>query len=181
MGPKHSREAILAAAVEAALDEGLSQLTFGRLAKRLGINDRTIVYYFPSKDDLLSAVLLEMGVSLQAALAEAFTASVSGHEEAVAVAWPVLARPDVDPVFALFFEANGLAATGREPFRSIVSAVVHAWVAWLADRIDGPPGHRRAEAEAAIALIDGLLLLRQLSGPAAANRAATALGVRAGR
>lgn len=33
------------------------------------------------------------------------------------------------------------------------------------------------EAEASIALIDGLLLLRQLAGPDAADRAARALGI----
>ncbi|MEJ7583124.1 MAG: hypothetical protein WKF43_03370 [Acidimicrobiales bacterium] len=33
------------------------------------------------------------------------------------------------------------------------------------------------EAETAITLIDGLLLLRQLAGPASANRAARRLGI----
>ena len=49
MGYKYDRNEILAAAVEAVADDGLSQLTFGRLAKRIGINDRSIVYYFPTK------------------------------------------------------------------------------------------------------------------------------------
>ena len=52
MGHKHTKEEILEGALAAAFDDGLSQLTFGRLAKRLGINDRVVVYYFPSKDDL---------------------------------------------------------------------------------------------------------------------------------
>ena len=36
----------------------------------------------------------------------------------------------------------------------------------------------RTEAEATVAVIDGLLLMRQLLGPAAANRAAARLGIR---
>ena len=40
--------------IDAVLDEGLSRLTFGRLAKRIGINDRSIVYYFPTKADLIA-------------------------------------------------------------------------------------------------------------------------------
>jgi len=48
MGHKHTKEEILDGALRAALDEGLSQLTFGRLAKRMGMNDRMIVYYFPT-------------------------------------------------------------------------------------------------------------------------------------
>jgi hypothetical protein len=43
--------------------------------------------------------------------------------------------------------------------------------------LTGTPSVRRAEAAAAIAVIDGLLLLRLLAGPAAAARAATRLGV----
>ena len=43
MGHRHTKEEILEGAVAAAFEDGLSQLTFGRLAKRLGINDRTIV------------------------------------------------------------------------------------------------------------------------------------------
>ena len=53
MGHRHTKEEILSGAVDAAFADGLSQLTYGRVAKRLGINDRTVVYYFPSKDDIL--------------------------------------------------------------------------------------------------------------------------------
>ena len=41
----------------------------------------------------------------------------------------------------------------------------------------GTPEHRRAEAEATLALIDGVLLMRQLGGAQAADRAAKVLGL----
>ena len=93
-------------------------------------------------------------------------------------AWPVLATKDADPFFALFFEANGLAAAGREPYRTLVPALVQAWIDWAATFVEGTAKQRRSEAEAAIALLDGTLLLRQLAGPAAADRAARKLGIR---
>ncbi|MBX7068796.1 MAG: TetR family transcriptional regulator, partial [Microthrixaceae bacterium] len=34
----------------------MSALTFGSLAQTVGTNDRTIVYYFPTKADLISEV-----------------------------------------------------------------------------------------------------------------------------
>jgi hypothetical protein len=95
----------------------------------------------------------------------------------VRAAWPILARTDADPVFALFFEASGLAATGRDPYRTLVPQLVDAWITWAAEFIAGAPARRRAEAEAAIAQLDGLLLLRQLAGPDAADRAARRIGV----
>lgn len=177
MGHKHSKDDILQGALDAVFDEGLSQLTFGRLAKRLGISDRIVVYYFPTKDDLITEVMGAVGVRLQVTLAEAFTAAAADHVELARTAWPVLAHRDADPIFALFFEANGLAAAGREPYRRVVTGLVDAWIEWLATFFTGEPAARRAESEAAIALLDGLLLVRQLAGPEAADRAAARLGV----
>ena len=177
MGSKHSKEEILEAALAAAYEDGLSQLTFGRLARRLGISDRIVVYYFPNKDELVSQVLGLMGIRLRAALAEAFGGRVADHVELTRVAWPVLIRPDIAPIFALFFEVNGMAAAGREPYRSLVTQLIGGWIAWAATFFDGTPEQRQMEAEAAIALIDGLLLLRHLGGAEAGDRAARRLGV----
>ncbi len=119
-----------------------------------------------------------MGLELQQTLAPAFASPAADHLELLRVVWPLVARPAVDPVFALLFEANGLAAIGREPHRTLVPQLVEGWIAWAAELIERPPAQRRTEAETAIAVIDGLLLLRQLAGPEAANRAARRLGIR---
>jgi AcrR family transcriptional regulator len=173
VGYKHTKEEILDGALAAALDDGLSQLTFGRLAKRLGVSDRIIVYYFASKADLVREVITAMGLQLQDTLAPAFTTPVRGHRELIACAWPLLAQPVNDRIFALFFEANGLAAVGREPYASLVPELVEAWIVWAAALMDAPPERQRTEAETAVAVIDGLFLLRLLGGGDAAERAAT--------
>jgi AcrR family transcriptional regulator len=177
VGYKHSRDEILGVALDAALEEGLSQLTFGRLSKRMGISDRTIVYYFASKDDLIAAVLSTLGSRLREGLAGAFTEPAEDHLALVRTAWPKLARRELDPVFGLFFELTGLAAAGREPYASLGVELLTGWSKWLEQFFAGAAARRRAEAEATLAMVDGLLLLRQLGGPAAANRAAKAIGV----
>jgi AcrR family transcriptional regulator len=177
MGYRHTRAQILDGALDAVFADGLNQLTFGRLAKRLAISDRTIVYYFPTKDDLVTAVLLEVGSHLQTTLAPVFATSVPDHIEMLRRAWPIVATSHADPVFALFFEASGLAAAGCEPYRSLVPRLVEGWIDWAAEFIVGTPSHRRTEAAATIALIDGLLLLRQLAGADVAERAAAGLGI----
>jgi len=177
MGHRHSRDEILAGALATAFADGLSRLTYGRVGTRLGINDRTVVYYFPSKDDLVTEVVLAMATQLQDTLAPAFASPAADHRELLRAAWPVLARPAADPVFAVFFEANGLALSGREPYRTLVPQLVTRWIVWVALYVDGTEEHRRAEAETAIAVLDGLLLLRQLGGADAAERAAQRVGV----
>lgn len=177
MGYRHTKEEILAGALATAFDDGLSQLTFGRVAKRLGVSDRIVVYYFPSKDDLISEVLVGVGLELQATLAPSLAEPVADHLALVRAVWPVLARPDADPVFALFFEAGGLAAAGREPYRTLVPFLVEQWIVWAQGHLRGTVARRHSEASAAIAMIDGLLLMRQLGGADAAATAARRLGV----
>jgi AcrR family transcriptional regulator len=178
MGHKHDKADILDGAMAVAFDGGLSQLTFGRVASGLGISDRIVVYYFPTKDDLVGEVLVAIGAQLQATLAPSFSSPATDHLELVLTAWPILAQPAADPVFALFFEAGGLAAVGREPYRTLVPQLIDGWITWASTFISGAPARRRSEAEAAIATIDGLLLLRQLAGPDAAERAARRIGIR---
>jgi len=177
MGHKHTKDDILAGALATAFDDGLSQLSFGRIAKHLGIADRTVVYYFPTKNDLITDVLVAMATELQATLAPAFASPARDHVELLRAAWPVLATDAADPVFALFFEANGLAVTGRAPYAEILVELVATWIAWAAEFIEGDDDHRQVEAETAIALIDGLLLVRQLAGADAAERVARRLGI----
>jgi AcrR family transcriptional regulator len=177
VGHRHDKADLLDAALATALDEGMSGLSYGRVASRLGISDRTVVYYFPTKDDLVTEVLLAVGAQLQERLGAAITRPLPDHVALVRKAWPLLAHPEVDAPFSLFLEANGLAAAGRAPYDELVPQLVEAWITWTADALVGTPRRRRTEAAAAIALLDGLLLLRQLAGAEVAEAAARRLGV----
>lgn len=177
MGHKYSRDEILEGAVRTAVEHGLSSLSFGRLARHLGTSDRVIVYYFPTKNALVTDVLVAIGIRLQSVLADAFPATAQDHRQMATAAYPALADPAVDPLFAVYFEACGLAAARVAPFHEVAPQLMTAWVGWLADYFTGPRARRTREAEATLALIDGLLLMRHLAGPRAADRAAEALGL----
>jgi AcrR family transcriptional regulator len=180
VGYRHQREDLLAAAVEVARADGLGALTFGRVARHVGTNDRTVVYYFPTKADLIGAVLVTLGAQLQDLLAEAFGEDPIAPDDLVKRAWPVLARADSQPVFALFFEIIGLAAVGTAPYDVLAPTMLEQWLAWLEPRIAiDDPAERRAQALAVLARIDGLLLVRTIAG--AGGGAAGRAGQRAHR
>lgn len=163
---------MLAAAVAVAGDVGLSGLTFAKVAERLGTSDRMVVYYFPSKSALVEAAVTHMGAELQSVLAVAFGDEPRSADELVVAAWPVLTTRSADKVFAVFFEALGLASAGVQPYESLAKVLMDGWAAWLTPRVAAPTEvMRRQHALAVIARIDGLLMLRRVLGAKAAQSA----------
>ena len=152
-------------------------MSFGKVAKALDISDRMVVYYFSSKDVLITSIVSEMGAQLQELLEGAFPSEASA-DELMRTAWPILASSKVDALMAVYFEIVGLASSKKEPYVGLSATLVEAWVEWIGERVvaDGPAERRRL-ALSVVARIDGLLMIRQVCGARAANDAARALGI----
>ena len=136
MGYRHSEEEIVDAAAAVALEHGMSGLTYRRVADRLEISDRMVVYYLPTKADLVLAATTAVSVKLQRLLGEAFGDERRDPDALVRKAWPVLTTPAAERIFAIFFEAIGLAAAGSDPYDQLVPAMMQAWLDWLTTRLD---------------------------------------------
>ena len=178
MGYRHSADEILDEAVEVAVANGLAELTFAKVAAGLGISDRMVVYYFPTKLDLVAGVATRLGAELQQLLAKAFGDERRSPDDLLALAWPVLASRRGDRVFALFFEMIGFASAGQEPYPQMVRSLMEAWRDWLAERVVGERTDvRRRRALSVMARIDGLLMIRRTMGNDAASLAAREMGI----
>lgn len=178
VGYRHSRDEVVEAATSIALRDGMAKLTFRRVAEDLGISDRMVVYYLPSKEDLVMAAVEALSVRMQTILEQAFGDDRRSPDELLKMAWPVFTKKSADRIFPLFLEVVGLSAAKVEPYDRVSKSILDGWIRWLSDRIDAPTERdRRRGALSVIARIDGLLLLRHGHGVGAADEAARALGL----
>lgn len=65
----------------------------------------------------------------------------------------------------------------RDPYRTLTPFLVDTWIEWATEFIEGTPEQGRVEADTAITVVDGLVFLRQVGGPDAADRATARLGI----
>jgi AcrR family transcriptional regulator len=65
------RGQIIAAAIEVLAENGYTQTTFARITQKAGISStRLISYHFGTKDELMDAVLMDVAMRMQTAIAE---------------------------------------------------------------------------------------------------------------
>jgi AcrR family transcriptional regulator len=176
MGYKHSRQEMLDTAAVLLVEEGLAGLTYRRLGERLGVPDRTVVYYFPTKQDLLGSVLDQHARHLQTLLHAALGDEPLPPDRLLHRTWSALRAAEADAAFRVYFEVVGQAAADRVPYRDLGAAMAAQWADWLGARIAAPPERRRGLAAALLAQLDGLLLLRLVGQPELADAAAVELG-----
>jgi AcrR family transcriptional regulator len=168
-------EAIIVAARALAIESGLGALQIVPVAERAGIAAGTIYRYFPSKDDLVAAVIgatAEREVAAISAAASAAPGALSGLAAAVAAfaSGTLQARR---LALAMLSEAPESGEAGRFAFRRRISAefegLIRAAVA-AGHLPDQPPA---AMAAAIIgAVVEGLGPLAPTLADPAAERAA---------
>jgi AcrR family transcriptional regulator len=187
--PTPERERLLRLAADYVLDHGVSELSLRRLGQAIGTNNRMLLYYFGSKEKLISAALGAASHRFPA-VDRAFVALAEAGRplaERITAAWEAMAQPANLPFHRLFFEVLGLAAYQRGQFDTFLRAVGTQWREQTAAtlRRDGVPEPVAGElAQELIALWRGLQLDLITTGDrAAASRvnaaAAAALSGRA--
>lgn len=83
---ENKRQTILAAATDLFAAEGLNAST-AKIAKSAGVSEGTIFVYFPSKDDLINQLYLELKSQLHASLRESPIADAESLRNQLWCAW----------------------------------------------------------------------------------------------
>jgi AcrR family transcriptional regulator len=139
------RAQLLDAAVDYAVEHGMSDLTLRPLAEALGVMPNTLVHHFGSKEELLSAILNGVRDRLRAMHTQLEAQSERAPLEGV---WEWTSSPERLAFFRSFFEAYGLALRQPERFRPFLERVVADWL------VSAEP----ARATLELAVVRGLLL-----------------------
>jgi AcrR family transcriptional regulator len=151
--PEASRLLSLAAAY--MLERGVSGISLSRLAKDIGSNNRMLLYYFGSKDELFSAALRTAYASfpeLQGLMAELQAPGGDLHGR-IDRGWRALRASENLPYVRLFFEAFALAARDPAANGAQLADIASDWPLGLT-RMFASHGYGDAEArEAATQLL----------------------------
>jgi AcrR family transcriptional regulator len=114
---KSERDRLLSLVADYCLERGVATLTLRGVSDAVGTNNRMLLYYFSSKEELIAEALTE-AKSLFPAIEDAFeTLEDRGRPLAdrLQLAWRSIAAPENVAYLRLFFEVFGLAV--REPER----------------------------------------------------------------
>jgi AcrR family transcriptional regulator len=163
MAPDQRREAIVAAALDVAVDKGLASTTVRDVAARMGTSSGLIHHYFASMDDVLAAAFelvatQDLGTSARA-MADADTPL-----ETLRIFFRTYTPADKDWAFQLWLDA--WAEAGRRPavqatsrrlnleWQALLERTIRAGVATGAFACPDPAG----AAWRILSLLDGLAL-----------------------
>lgn len=115
------REAIVAAALETIREDGLGGFTQPRVARRAGLRQSHLTYYFPTRDDLLLAVADEAVRRRIAALEVAGSAATPAAKVSALVG--VLTDPAQTRVLVALTQAADSHAAVRRSFAALAVGV----------------------------------------------------------
>jgi AcrR family transcriptional regulator len=151
-----TKDRLLGAAVEAALSQGIVDLSLREIAAAAGTSHRMLIYHFGSREGLLVAVVREVERRERERLTDGTAPIADGR-----ILWERLADPSLRAQERLFFEIYSHALLNRPGTEGFLPEVVDGWISVLAGELAGTGLDRneaRIAARLALAVTRGLLL-----------------------
>jgi AcrR family transcriptional regulator len=129
--PPTGRRRLLERVADHVLEHGASDLSLSELARAVGSNNRMLLYYFGSKEEVLreaTLVAFERFPRLERALRRLRDQDGDLRTRLVRV-WADIAHPENLPFLALFFQSFAVALYHPERNRELLDRLGGAWVA----------------------------------------------------
>ena len=106
-GGEKRRSTLVEEAIRQFGREGYNGASLDQIATAVGVRKQTLLYYFPTKDDLLEACLAAAGQRVAEVIAEALEGTDQPWERAEAVIHAVYALAEEWPEFPMFIREAG--------------------------------------------------------------------------
>jgi AcrR family transcriptional regulator len=122
-----TRAKLLEAVVDYILKEGLVGLRLHPLAAAVKTSPRMLLYFFGSKERLITEALARSRIRQQLELAR-MLASKGDRRQRLALAWEVWSSKETERSLWLFFEVYALAMRDRKRFPGFLERLVKDWL-----------------------------------------------------
>ncbi len=161
MAEPTTRQRILDAALDLFGARGVDAVSLDEIAREVGVRKQTVLYWFPSKDELVDAVLetvaAELVVVIDAAIRSAPDDPLDRVDAVVrAVFRPAVRRP---ALLGLVREVSRLPSSRAERLREHIQPLLDRCIAYLQSEMDGGrlrPGDPALVAALAYATVTGI-------------------------
>jgi AcrR family transcriptional regulator len=150
---------LLDAAVDYAVDNGFSEVSWRPVAAALNVSPTALVHHFGTKEQMLVAILGRLRERVVVAMNDT-SAERLDLQAAARWAWNEASKPQRGGEYRLFFAVYGRALQAPQPFAEFLEHVVADWMRALVEA-QGPdvdPATATCTATLVIATIRGLLL-----------------------
>ncbi|MGE5228029.1 MAG: TetR/AcrR family transcriptional regulator [Planctomycetaceae bacterium] len=136
-GGEQRRTTIVEEAIRAFGREGYQGASLDQIAQAVGVRKQTVLYYFPTKDDLLEACLAAAGTRVAEEIAVALEGPAEPGERAERVIRSVYALAEEWPEFPMFIrEAGRLGPTAFERFAGALDPLREGAIEFLQAGMD---------------------------------------------
>jgi AcrR family transcriptional regulator len=126
-------EELLDAIVAYIAKKGVAQLSLRPLAKAVDSSPRVLLYYFGSKEKLVSKAIARLRERQRAGFGKMREASYSQPSDACRAIWKQMSSPESENSFKLSFETYAMALRYPKRFAEFLSSSVEDWLEFLAE------------------------------------------------
>ncbi|KYH45667.1 TetR/AcrR family transcriptional regulator [Branchiibius sp. NY16-3462-2] len=163
MSEQSRRDQLLDRVVDYVLEHGVADLTLRDLAAAVGSNNRMLIYYFGSRDELIHTALESAAARFprMVSLFEVLDDTANPPAIRFHSAWDLIGAQENLPFHRLFFQVLGLAGFAPDRFAGFLATVGSEWSAHVQEALvsDGwDPIEAMATAHAVVATWRGLQL-----------------------
>ena len=147
---------IIAAAATHLVDHGFQNSGLRAIAKSAGISDRMIMYYFETKEELVSEALSLIGESLADGMDKSVPNGNLSPRQLLDELSDALKSEEVQAALRLWFEIVGLAMRGQQPYQKTAALLLLRSQEQIRKKLRSDQKHRAREV---LSTLEGQMMI----------------------